>query len=38
LKHPGVHAIVQSFIDEHRATLTPDGLKWLESCRDGTAM
>ena len=38
LKHPGVHAIVQSFIDEHRATLTPDGLKWLESCRDGTVM
>ncbi len=34
LYHPRGRAVVQAYIDAHRATVTPDRLKWLEECRD----
>jgi hypothetical protein len=38
LLHPGVHDLVQKFIDEHRSEYNCEGLRWLEQCRDGTVM
>jgi hypothetical protein len=38
LHHPKVQAVVQEYIDTHIAELLPDGLAWLEKCRDGTVM
>jgi hypothetical protein len=38
LKHPGGPAVVQGYIDAHREELTPEGLAWVEKCRDGTVM
>jgi hypothetical protein len=38
LNHPRGRAVVENYINDHRASLTPDGLKWLESCRDGNVM
>jgi len=36
--HPGVRDLVQKYINDNRADLTDDGLKWMEQCRDGTVM
>jgi hypothetical protein len=38
LHHPQVRALVQAFIHAHNSELTPEGLRWVESCRDGTVM
>jgi len=38
LHHPGVRRVVQEFITAHSHGLPPDGLKWLEDCRDGSVM
>jgi hypothetical protein len=38
LHHPAVRETVQAFIDKHKSDLTPQGLQWLEQCRDGTVM
>lgn len=38
LHHPGVRFLVQQFLDEHREEFTPDGVRWVEKCRDGTVM
>jgi hypothetical protein len=35
LQHPGVHDLVQRFIETSGAEL---GLKWLEQCRDGSVL
>jgi hypothetical protein len=35
LYHPGVHDLVQSYIESSGAEL---GLKWLEQCRDGSVL
>jgi hypothetical protein len=36
LRHPRGRAVVQAYIDAHRATVTPERLEWLEACRDCT--
>jgi len=38
LHHPGVRETVQRFLDDHRHELPPDGIRWVEMCRDGTVM
>lgn len=38
LHHPRVAARVQLFIDANISEITPDGLLWVEQCRDGTVM
>ena len=38
LEHPRGAAVVQAFIDRHKSEWTPEGLAYVESCRDGTAM
>src|ERR1051325_19546 len=38
LHHPSVRDRVQGFIETKRDKLTPGGLAWVESCRDGTVM
>jgi hypothetical protein len=38
LHHPDVKSLVQNFIDENRQKLNPQGLVWMEKCRDGTVM
>jgi hypothetical protein len=38
LGHPRVAAIVQEYIDTHSAELAPEGIEWLNQCRDGTVM
>jgi hypothetical protein len=38
LHHPDVKRLVQGFIDQSRQEFTPEGLAWLEKCRDGTVM
>ena len=38
LHHPAVRETVQVFIDNHKTELTKQGLRWIEQCRDGTAM
>jgi len=38
LQHPSVRELVQKYIDVNAKKLTPDSLKWLENCRDGTVM
>lgn len=38
LHHPGVRDLVQRFLDEHREDFTPEGIDWVERCRDGTVM
>ncbi len=38
LHHPGARDVVQRFIDHHRTESSPDDIKWLEECRDGTVM
>lgn len=38
LHHPGTRDLVQRYLDENRDQLTPDGLRWIEKCRDGTVM
>jgi hypothetical protein len=38
LHHPGVHDLVQAFIDANRGAFSSDGLQWVEQCRDGTVM
>jgi hypothetical protein len=38
LHHPSVPETVQRFIDNHKAKLTEEGLRWIEACRDGTVM
>jgi hypothetical protein len=38
LHHPGVRDRVQRFLDENRAELSPEGIAWVERCRDGTVM
>jgi len=38
LHHPGVRKLVQQYLDEYRSDMTPEGIKWVERCRDGTVM
>jgi hypothetical protein len=38
LHHPQVKTLVQRFIDENRHEFTPEGITWLEKCRDGSVM
>jgi hypothetical protein len=38
LHHPDVRNLVQAFIDRHRTEFSPEGLAWVEQCRDGTVM
>jgi hypothetical protein len=38
LHHPGVHELVQAYIERHQDGATADELRWLEQCRDGTVM
>ncbi len=38
LHHPGVRDLVQHFLDDHREDFTPEGIQWVERCRDGTVM
>lgn len=38
LQHPEVFGLVQRFLDQHRAEFTPEGIHWVEACRDGTVM
>lgn len=38
LHHPGVRQLVQQFLDQHRHKMAPDGIRWIEMCRDGTVM
>jgi hypothetical protein len=38
LHHPGVRKLVQNFIDENRAKMSAEGIRWVEMCRDGTVM
>jgi hypothetical protein len=38
LHHPAVRPLVQRFIDQKRAELAADTLRWVEQCRDGTVM
>jgi len=38
LRHPGVRSLVQRFLDEHGGEFPPDGVRWIEQCRDGTVM
>jgi hypothetical protein len=38
LHHPGVHDLVQEFINANPGAFSSDGLKWVEQCRDGTVM
>jgi hypothetical protein len=38
LHHPGVHGLVQRYIDDHKNEFTDDGMKWMEQCRDGRVM
>jgi hypothetical protein len=38
LKHPLVKQLVQSFIDRNKSSISTEGLKWLEACRDGKVM
>jgi hypothetical protein len=38
LAHPEAAALVQSYIDRKKDTITADQMKWLEACRDGTVM
>jgi len=37
-KHPGARLIVQDYINNSAGDWEPDGVRWLESCRDGTVM
>jgi hypothetical protein len=34
--HPAASRVVQEYIDKHIDELAPEGIKWLEQCRDGT--
>ena len=38
LHHPGVRGLVQNFLNRHRPDLSPEGMLWIEQCRDGTVM
>lgn len=38
LHHPGVRQAVQQYLDRHRNELPPEGIRWVEMCRDGTVM
>lgn len=38
LHHPGVRKVLHQYLDQHRHDLGPEGIKWLEKCRDGTVM
>jgi hypothetical protein len=38
LHHPKVPDLLQHFLDENRADFTPEGIDWVERCRDGTIM
>jgi hypothetical protein len=38
LHHPGVRDLIQHFLDERREDFTPEGVHWVEKCRDGTVM
>lgn len=38
LHHPGVRKAVQQYLDQHRNELPPEGIRWVEMCRDGTVM
>ena len=38
LHHPGVRKLVQSFLDQNRANMSADAIRWVETCRDGTVM
>ncbi|MGH9763026.1 MAG: hypothetical protein ACREAC_19550, partial [Blastocatellia bacterium] len=38
LHHPGVPKTVQRYIDKHGGDWTPEDLKWVEQCRDGTVL
>jgi hypothetical protein len=38
LHHPGVHDLVQRYIDDHKNEFADDGVKWMEQCRDGRVM
>lgn len=38
LHHPDVREIVQRFLDKHGKQLSPDAVRWVEMCRDGTVM
>jgi len=38
LHHPGVRDLVQRFLDDHGKDFTPEGIQWVERCRDGTVM
>jgi hypothetical protein len=38
LHHPEVRNLVQGFLDKHRDEFPPEGIRWVEQCRDGTVM
>jgi hypothetical protein len=38
LHHPSVRKLVQQYLDDYRSDMTPEGVKWVERCRDGTVM
>ena len=38
LHDPRVYEIVQRYLDENRAELTPEAIGWIEKCRNGTVM
>jgi len=38
LHHPEVRNLVQGFLDKHRDEFPPEGILWVEQCRDGTVM
>ena len=35
LQHPGVHVLVQSYIDRNKDRFTEEHVHWIEQCRDG---
>ena len=38
LRHSRCQEIIDSYICKHRSELTPEGLNWIQECRDGTVM